>query len=198
LFFSVSVWTNPKLGVRQPVLLAVAQFVLLPIHLVVWAAATALATPMLPLLGLPLFIIAYPRPTRLWPMALESAPATVAADSTTGSSVSRSSSSSSSSSMPSSSSSLSSMPSSDADFYQQLAPRLHAQIGEWAAAGALSSACSLLGPSSSASSSMSGGALVAGQTLMLRFEKFLVWVGVHEVGCDYCVVRCLLKPITLF
>ncbi len=170
-------WTNPKLGVRRPALLAAAQCVMLPIHLAVWAAATALATPVLPVLGLPLFIIAYPRPTRLWPMALESTPAPAAATAS-GSSATRSSSSSSSSS-----------PSSDADFYQQLAPRLHAQLGEWAAAGALFSACSLLGPSASSSS---GGALTAGQTLMMRFEKFLVWIGVHEVGCDYCVVWVLL------
>lgn len=137
-------WTNPKLGVRRPALLAAAQCVALPIHIAVWMAATALATPVLPVLGLPLFLVAYPRPTRLWPMALESTPVPLADAASGSSSASRSSSSSSSSS------SLS-PPLSDADFYQQLAPRLHAQLGEWAAAGALSSACSLLGPSASSS-----------------------------------------------
>eukprot|EP00033_Pygsuia_biforma_P002834 GCRY01003128.1.p1 GENE.GCRY01003128.1~~GCRY01003128.1.p1 ORF type:complete len:878 (+),score=107.36 GCRY01003128.1:233-2866(+) len=69
-FFSVYFYTaltSKKLKVQNQVFLVVSAFVLLPFSLFSLLAAVVLSVPLLPVLGLPVFLPAFPRPSRLWP-----------------------------------------------------------------------------------------------------------------------------------
>lgn len=55
-----------KLGVRNRRALAWAVLLFAPLHVFVFVGAALLRTPVVPVLGLPLFIIASPRPLRFW------------------------------------------------------------------------------------------------------------------------------------
>jgi hypothetical protein len=155
---SITIWTEPKLGVRRPGVMAIAQVLMLPVHVAVLLASVALSTPVLPLLGTPIFILAFPRPLRIWPVELQSTNQTA----------------------PSKNSSNNNN-STDALFYEQLTPSLLSKLPLLIQSGGLGST---LIPT-----------VLPGQYYLLRFEKFLMWLAVHEVGPRYCCVS--LKGLEL-
>ena len=76
LTLTVTAWTLPKQHHKATVPILLALVILLPVVLAVLAAATILATPLLPLFCLPVFLVGFPRPLRSWPKAASTAAAT--------------------------------------------------------------------------------------------------------------------------
>lgn len=63
-----SVRADPKQGFAGAQAVLRASTLAFPLLLVVAALAALLAAPLLPLLGLPVFVVAFPRPARFWPL----------------------------------------------------------------------------------------------------------------------------------
>ena len=76
LTLTVTAWTLPKQHHKATIPILLALVILLPVVLAVLGAATILATPLLPLFCLPVFLVGFPRPLRSWPKAASTAAAT--------------------------------------------------------------------------------------------------------------------------
>lgn len=62
-------WTDTKQRARRAGTLLAADLAFFPVVMAVVAVATVLSAPLLPLLGVPLFVVGFPRPRRHWPPA---------------------------------------------------------------------------------------------------------------------------------
>ena len=59
-------FTVPKLAMRHPKVMKMICILLVPYHIVLIIFSSFLGTPILPFLGSPIFLISFPRPSRIW------------------------------------------------------------------------------------------------------------------------------------
>lgn len=67
LRFTYASWFNKKLRVSFTAPLLIGSALLFPLVLTIILVSVVLGSPLMPLFGLPLFIVAFPRPRRFWP-----------------------------------------------------------------------------------------------------------------------------------
>jgi len=72
---TVTSWKLPKQRHKATLPILVMSVIFLPVVITVLCSSTLLATPLLPLFCLPVFLIGFPRPLRFWPSAATTAAA---------------------------------------------------------------------------------------------------------------------------